>query len=47
MLFAAAHESDYGPGCSLITGLRSRLSKHILAGFMVLSPVGHALRMMA
>ena len=29
-----------GPGCSLIPGLRSRLSKYILAGFMVLSAVG-------
>jgi len=28
------------PGCSLIPGLRSRLSKNILAGFMVLSAVG-------
>jgi hypothetical protein len=35
---AATSESD--PGCSLIPGLRSRLSKNILAGFMVLSAVG-------
>jgi hypothetical protein len=32
--------SASGPGRSLIPGLRSRLSKHILAGFMVLSAVG-------
>jgi hypothetical protein len=38
--FGATHESGIGPGCSLIPGLRSRLSKHILAGFMVLSAVG-------
>ena len=30
----------FDPGCSLIPGLRSRLSKHILAGIMVLSAVG-------
>jgi Protein of unknown function (DUF2934) len=32
--------SALDPGCSLIPGLRSRLSKHILAGIMVLSAVG-------
>jgi hypothetical protein len=32
--------SEFDPGCSLIPGLRSRLSKHFLAGFMVLSAVG-------
>jgi hypothetical protein len=35
-----ANTAANDPGCSLIPGLRSRLSKHILAGFMVLSAVG-------
>jgi hypothetical protein len=35
-----AVKSAFDPGCSLIPGLRSRLSKNILAGFRVLSAVG-------
>jgi hypothetical protein len=35
-----AQTSVLDSGCSLIPGLRSRLSKNILAGFMVLSAVG-------
>jgi hypothetical protein len=36
----AAFDRRVDPGCSLIPGLRSRLSTNILAGFRVLSAAG-------